>query len=160
MLQQLRSFGHEQRENPLTCPESWQKSRKAEDRGLHSGACGGRRTPWARRTTALPQGCPAPVRTGAPARQSPLCRLLPLSHPCCCYCLTHLCLGVTEGTFTFSLFHPLKIFITNKGIPFPACFNHHCCLESCDVTNPDSRYRGREASVLPPELSAEVTRME
>ena len=94
--------------------------------------------PWAQRTSALPQGCSAPVSTGSPAKQSPLCRLLPLSHPCRCHPLTHLCLGVTEGTFTFSLFHPLKIFIPNKGIPFPACFNHHCCLERFDGTNPDS----------------------
>ena len=42
-------------------------------------------------------------------------------------CLTHLYLGVTEvaAPLCFLSVPPSKDFITNKGIPFPACSNHH-----------------------------------
>lgn len=125
LLQQLRRFEHEQREHRSRAQNPGRSPGKQKDLGFTPAG-----RPRARRTAALPQGCAAPAGPEAPARQNPLCRLLlspSLPAPRCWYRLTHLSLGVTEGSSTFSLFHPLKIFITNKGIPFPAGFNHHRC---------------------------------
>lgn len=52
---------------------------------------------------------------------------LPLPAPPPRSCLTHLYLGVTEVTAPLCSLSvpPSKDVITNKGIPFPACSNHH-----------------------------------
>lgn len=115
MLQLLRRFEHEQREHRSHAQNPGRSPGKQKDPGF---------TPAGRpRAREEPQPClkaaPAPAGPELPETEpslqtAPLLRLSPTHR---WYRLTYLS-GVTEGASTFSLFHPLKIFITNKRHSF------------------------------------------
>lgn len=127
LLQQLRSPEHEQQEN-----------QSAYMPRILAEVTESRRT-WASQRCLCPtSGLLRSCRDGGSRETEPPLQTAPslrLSRPRRWYHLTHLCLGVTEGTFAFSLLYPLNIFITNKEILFPpALIGTAVRLENCDVT--------------------------